>query len=296
LIRFFSFPAGFVDGIILATAISAIAESKNPTRLCGKVMVTAGLLLAIIATVFPFVVPLFGNRPGFFAGFVFLCGLPIVSLLPPPETKAPETNEVKIDAESKGPFLNRIFIICVLLGFAIDATSRQMLWGLVERRGLVVGFDVQQVGLILGGTAILGLLGAVFASTIGLRFGRSIPIVVGLVVTTSGMMLILYLSTKTSFIASRCAWTFGEYFYAPIYVGIIAAMDPKGRLNSLSVALGALGESVGPSLSGFIIEFTGYARDVSILACILQLSIIALVLPVALKFDRRDKKLAAATS
>ena len=114
------------------------------------------------------------QRGAFGALFVItLCCLPFLCWLP-----AHPPREVR--AESTGRKLWTPSTLAVVCTGAILYVSENSLWAFTERIGTSTGMSGRAVGIVLGLTNLLLVLGALFVSRLHLRWGRSLPLAVGI--------------------------------------------------------------------------------------------------------------------
>jgi predicted MFS family arabinose efflux permease len=120
------------------------------------------------------------------------------------------------------------------------------------------GLNEQAVGAALTGTALAGLVGALFAAWLGGRFGVRWPIVIGIggnVLAAVGLALV---ASAIPFFFLNVTWNLAYYFVVPYLMGVMAELDDRGRWVVAVDAIWWLGTAAAAPVGGMIIERSGY--------------------------------------
>ena len=106
--------------------------------------------------------------------------------------------------------------------------------------------------------AILTLLGPLGAKWLGMRFGRAMPLCLSIIAMIIGALLLTQLPIPWMYAAGTAVLPPLGLFSAPYIMAILATLDSKGRAAAASSAFVGIGDTIGPSLGGFVLRGEGY--------------------------------------
>jgi MFS family permease len=213
----------------------------------------------------------------FFAVFP-LIGLPFVKHLP---VSGENTTEVAGDAVALGLSL-RVMALSAMLAYFL---AQGVVWAYLFRIGLAGGLAEQQVANGLTVSQFAGIAGAFLAATLGSRYGRSLPLTIGIL---GGALCLYFLVGRFGFLVFALA--VGAYNFAwnashPFLLAAMASFDLRGRVVVYAVAMQMIGLAVGPALAATVIEDGTYA-NVNTLGAALFLVSLLLILPPVMSHAR----------
>ena len=140
----------------------------------------------------------------------------------------------------------------------------------------------------------MGLAGGAIAALLGVRLGRVFPIVLVCLLSLSGRWLYISSGSGLTLLFGSLLWGIGFYFVSPYQIGLVAAVDRKGRAAVASAAAFNFGYAVGPGLAGRILEYMD--RDwLMLFIAISTLVSMLLFLPLAIRVDRDTRNARAPT-
>jgi predicted MFS family arabinose efflux permease len=168
-------------------------------------------------------------------------------------------------------------IIMLFVAGLLLTTGEAGLWTYWDRVGTSAGIPVEKVGLSLSLSQIGGMLGGFVAALIGTRFGRTIPVTIGLSLIMASLAAVIIVITMLTFTAAAFFFTSAISFVTCYYFGIAAEADPSGRLVVTGNVMFTLGLFAGPGLASMVIGH-GYNMLLWIMLGHFLLSL-ALVLP-----------------
>ena len=273
--------AGLAEGCLYAVAAAAVAASIAPTRVYAWVEAGGTLLWSVLFLIVPQAVALWQQRGAFGTLFVItLCCLPLLSWLPahPPEEARAEGAGRKICSPSA------LAVVCT---GAILYVSENSLWAFTERIGTSTGMSGHVVGIVLGLTNLLLVLGALFVSRLHLRWGRSLPLGVGIALYGASLAAIACARSPAQYVAGHTTLAIAFVFQWVYLQGLSAALDPAGRVAAMLAGAILVGGALGPSVGGQLAEWGGYP---AIGAFVLAAALLALILvvPVARRVEREE--------
>jgi predicted MFS family arabinose efflux permease len=120
------------------------------------------------------------------------------------------------------------------------------------------GLDTSAVGYVLTVGSPIGVAGAVAATALNVRWGRTIPITafcIGFILFTLALCLS---DDPTVYAVGAVASFIIFYFSVPYMLGLAAALDRSGRWAAAACSAYLLGFAAGPLMAGAVISAAGY--------------------------------------
>jgi len=285
---------GAGSGFAIAGANAAVAAREDAERIFAIIWTIGGAFTATLAMTLPGVVE-GGKYPLGFGALLLLCmlGLPFIFWLPPRPvalrsraaaadgralTDVPGNSEPRI-AGAFGPLA-----LMALAGMLLYTAGDQALWNFAYNIPIEAGVDPTIASQVLGFTTMMGLAGGAIAALLGVRLGRIFPIVVGSLLSVSGRWLYISAAGTWTLLAGSLLWGIGFYFVLPYQIGLVAAIDRKGRVAVAAAGAMNLGYAIGPSAAGRILEFMDREWLVTMIAASTIASML-LLLPLAIRVD-----------
>ena len=272
--------SGFGSGLLLAAMAAAVGDTRSPERIFG-IFVAAAFLAA--AGSFGFlssltardgVTPLFAILAALNAGALVAARwfprFAAVSDGPDDALSAPKAGTLPIAAGLAG-------ILCFYLG--VGST-----WPMMASLGEAFRIDGATVSRVLASTSIAALVGATTASFVATRFGRTLPLVLGLGLTVASLAILTTMK-GSGFALAPMLFLLSWNFSVPYMMGTLAAFDPSGRAVAFNMTLQYIGFAVGPLVAAAVASRAGLASVliVGIVGC--AASLIAFL--IALRTARR---------
>ena len=135
---------------------------------------------------------------------------------------------------------------------------------------------------------ILALLGPFAAHRLSTRFGRIVPISVAMLIQMVTIVTLVYSFESFSYASSMIVLSLSYVFVIPYFRGVMASLDPTGRVVGASTAFVSVGAAVGPGFGGVILNMGGSYQSVAWIAVAFFLLTLVLVIPVARWADVRE--------
>ena len=254
------FIAGTGFGILTAVLFAVIARTKEPERLMGLIEAVFALAAAFLLVLFPYVISGFGPRAYFWALAAFvLCTFWVFTWLP--KSSAEEEEKDKERSSVSVP------VVCLVACSSAALFSGQtLIWSFSERIGVTLGLSMEQIGWVLGGVGLSGLIGAAFPTWLGRKYGRILPLVFSILGLGACFIGVTYAGEPTLYAVSLIGSGFFYGFNMPYAIGIVAAVDPQGRMSALFGALAPFCAAFLPALGGYLI--TAYSYQMIGLVCV----------------------------
>jgi len=288
---------GVGSGFAISGANAAVAAREDAERIFAIIWTLGGAITASLAMYLPRVVG-DGEYPlGFGALFLLvLVGLPCIFWLPHKPVALAQSAIRRTDPTADGSGssdsdLGAVFGPLVWMTFAgmfLYSAAEQALWNFAYNIPIEAGIDPALAAQILAFTTIMGLAGGAIAALLGVRLGRIFPIVLGCLLSVSGRWLYISAASNSTLLVGSLLWGIGFYFVSPYQIGLVSAVDRKGRAAVASAAAFNFGYAAGPGLAGRILEYMDRDWLMMFIACSTLVSML-LFLPLAIRVDRHAR-------
>ena len=245
------FAAGLAAGALQGIMSASIATTPIPDRIFAIYLtanLTASTILLGLLSHFSA-----AGHPAWLFLVVVAMGLSAMLLLPwlPDEPTAQTT-------QSKGPKQQKR-----ALGAAALAATFSLLvgigltWPLVGVLGLARKLSSETMANTLSIATMGGISASLLVSAAGNRFGRRLPISVGTLGLCAAVLLfIVFDRGQTNFAIAAFTFLFCWVLALPYYSGVVAALDPSGRLSVLWMAMQFAGLAIGPIIAAGLLHWS----------------------------------------
>jgi len=236
-------------GCALMMANAAATHFDDPDKTFARLAVGNIVFGIVLTGCIPYLTAAFGEVRPFvltFASMVLL--VPILLFMPRDLlVEAPHHAGGRTD-----PAALRNIAILALATFAIGCASGIM-WVYYAMIGERLGLTLEQIDGAISMAIFSSLLAAALASAIGGRFGRVVPIGIGLAVLTGAILALSKTDSVTVFRGATMFNISAIYFLTPYLFGAGAAQDESGRgavyVGSAFYFTGAIAPAAGGALS-----------------------------------------------
>jgi len=243
---------GMGAGLISAAGTASVASSREPDRIFAAVTVGSGLLLALEPIALPHATVPFGSHGAYLLMAVSaLVLMPTLRWLLPPRAVA-GTKGSLLDAP------NRRFALFAMAALVIFEVGQTGVYTFVASIGERSGLDTFEVGTTLGVTSFTGFIGGLVAAYLGTRWGRRLPIIIGLSLNAVSAAGLALCGDATLFIVLNTTWNLAYYFVVPYMMGAMASLDDLGRWAVASDGAWNGGTALAPAIAGALVESSGY--------------------------------------
>ena len=248
LLLFVRFFAGLFAGAALAAGGAVIAGAAAPDRMFALVKTFNAMIMAIMVWLAGYAVKGYGVGGGYgVLALLTLCTLPLLCCFPN-TVKEKQADNKKIRLPH---FILGCLTIFAILNWIMVVSAP---WAYLAIMGETAGLAVEQVSGILGAGFIFGMLGGLLAAWLNLRFGRIVPVVIGVLVNGGTWFLICTVPDPFVYTISVLLNNISYFFAVAYLLGTAARLDQEGRWASIASTsfLGAI--AVAPALGGLIID------------------------------------------
>jgi MFS family permease len=246
------FVTGLGSGGLISITFTMMGLTKRAHRNMGFIIASVLTYGAFGLLVMPSVFQMVGvaGLLAFFglfsaSGFLFLANLPC----------SDQTHEHTVSSGIEYPWSTKLMVLSAVLAYNL---AIGIVWVYIFLVGVEAGISEQWVANALTISQFLGIAGAMMAVLFELRFGRILPLMVGIVGGALGIALILGSPTALMYGLGVCAFNFLWNLTMPYLLAALAGFDPTGRVVAMGIALQMLGYAVGPALAASLLEANGY--------------------------------------
>ena len=277
--------AGVGEGAALAAANATVAGAVDPDRFYAKITVLGAVAAAAVLASAPLIISRWSYHGAFWS-------LAIISTLMIPLLRRLPSAPVRQSDASTAPLPPRSLAFATLFAVLVINVGEGAVWAFTERIGSHIGLAIENIGIVLGLAGLLAMVGGAIALWLGTRFGRSGPLLVGIVAISLACLCLTNASASPLFVTGMLGWGFSLGFLLPYLMGTGAALDPLGRISAAIGGTQLIGAAIGPAIGGFCLTWSSYrVLGLFALACC-ALSALAII-PVSLRIDRGGYRPAA---
>ena len=271
--------AGIGAGFVLASVNATIAGAPNPTKLYGFTMMAPPLIGFVIAFLMSRGIASFAHA-GAYGVLALLTLLVIPFLLAFPDYRVNKDTELPEPLKEYGPG------IALLITIFITGASMMAYFAFVERLGVRLGLSIEQVGNIFAWVVLAGAFGAGLAGLLENRFGHILPLIVGLFVHSSAMIVAIEIVSLPAYIVATLLEGFTLVYSLTFLFALSASLDRHGRWAAAAGGAFSLSLGVGPFIGGTIIEFASFSA-ISVLIIFSTLTTFALLAWIATQISSK---------
>jgi len=200
----------------------------------------------------------------------------------------PDSGEEHVQVEEDAVDLNTTFRTFALIAMFTYFCAQGVIWAYLFLIGLNGGVGAQAVanGLML--SQFLGIAGAVLAAVAGRRFGRILPLALG-ILGGAGVLGWLFGSFSAFvYAATVCIYNFAWNMTHPFLLAAMASFDRHGRVVIYAVAAQMLGLAIGPALAAGLIREGDYSRVIIAGMGLFLLSFLLILVPLIAHHRQRE--------
>jgi predicted MFS family arabinose efflux permease len=262
---------GTIGGLSVGIGLSIIARTYNPDKIFGMLLVVQYSFGSLGIWLVPRLVDSFGYSAAF--GTLISFTLMTLLILPfVPNVESPS----KSDNTTSGLFqipmtMMLFFVLCAL--FLFQAANMGVADYAFEL-GKDIGLSNNEISNILTLANIISISGGLLVYIIGTKFGRTIPLIIGISVASIFTYLLHYSdNTNIYFIANTftgIAWG----FTIPYLLGLCATFDFHGQMAALAGFVSKMGLASGPLVGSLFIISNGFSYIINLATIALLIALI----------------------
>lgn len=246
------FLAGIGGGAVSAAVMSAIARTAVPERGYAIFVV----LQFGLAAVGLYLLPLVLRWQGIEGLLLVLLALEAATLVLALKLSLFEGEQEQVQLETE-VLLGKPAMLS-LLAICLFEAGNSSIWTYVERIGSATGIGAEQVGTILSLASVLSIPCAFAVVFIGIRWGRLLPLTVGIGAAAAAMIGLGQSDGTLTFAASVLLFNAAWAFTLPYFQGLQADIDHSGSVVVAGQFATMLGASLGPLMASPLVGQGSY--------------------------------------
>jgi len=249
--------AGAGAGLGLMMMNAAAAMFPDPDRAFARLSVVSIIYGMVIVGAMPLATRLYAGFTPFWMVFLaLLATIPFVAVLPRSlRVKAP-TSTAQNGTDRFDPVTARRIALLCAITFLIGCVSG-MMWVFYALIGQKAGLSIGAIDMAISVAIFGALCAAGLASLIGGRFGRAVPVGIGLTVLAAAVAILVSEPNELGFRLGTIGNVSAIYFLTPYLFGAAAALDSSGRGAVYVGSAFYLTGAVGPGLGGLLAVTVG---------------------------------------
>jgi MFS family permease len=243
--------AGAGQGAVFAGALAAGARTPNPERTYGLAG-TMGILVAVA-----FISGISAVRELLGARGVFPALCVVLAVLAPAMWDL--GREAHSTRRASGPAVDRGGAVAVLGMFVLFGVGSGAIYTFAERVGTHLNLSQQRIGVIFTVCTAAGAVGSMASAWAGLRWGRTLPLYVTLLVTGVASLALGAAWNSWIYAAGLMVFQLAYTACAPYQFGAAADLDRSGRLVALVGGVHFMAWAAGSQIGGLLAQYFSLA-------------------------------------
>lgn len=268
--------AGLGEGCLMALAAAGVGAALQPERAMSVILIILNLSMALLFLAAPVAINAYGGAglSGLMA-LLTLSAAPLVRWLPKtaPAPSQPVANPVQLSFSIR----RNLPAVVGLSSIALLLVAHGMVFAFVERIGTALALTLQQVGSVLSASMLIDCLAPLLVIALGLRWGRLAPIGIGLLALTAATLAVTQSPFPVTFVGGVWLQLFAYTFILPFFAGLLASLDPHGRVAAGMSAAIIVGFMIAPAIGGMLLARVGTFRLMGWTAVGIYLTILTLL-------------------
>tara|TARA_B100000768_G_scaffold128241_1_gene118826 strand:+ start:6 stop:1172 length:1167 start_codon:yes stop_codon:yes gene_type:complete len=246
---------GTIGGLSVGIGLSIIARTYNPDKIFGMLLVVQYSFGSLGIWVVPRLVEAFGYGAAFGALISFtLMTLLILPLVPNVESPSQDSNSPS--SFFKIPMSMMLFL--VLCGLFLFQAANMGVADYAFELGKDIGLANNEISNILTVANIISIFGGVLVYIIGTKFGRTIPLLIGISIASIFTYLLHYSDNISIYFIANTLTGIAWAFTIPYLLGLCATFDIHGQMAALAGFVSKMGLASGPLVGSLFIMTNGF--------------------------------------
>jgi predicted MFS family arabinose efflux permease len=276
------FVHGCVGGLSVGIAFSVMARTTEADKTFGYLLVVQYSLGGLGIMVLPPLVPEYGTWVLFAALSTFsVVTLCMVPFLP----DYPERSSARQGGEAGGAVDTGIQVgpLSLTLGSLFLFQAANMgLFAYMIGMGRFYGLEEVFIGTSLAAASWVGVLGSVLVIFLSTRFGRLLPLVLGVVITVLATLALHWSGLPWIYAFANCMVGLTWAFVIPYLLGMCAEFDRAGQMAALGGFASKMGLASGPAVAALLMTGDNYGLIINVAVIGLVLSLLVVLGPARL--------------
>ena len=242
---------GTIGGVSVGIGLSVIARTLNPDKIFGMLLVVQYSFGSLGIWTVPRLVESFGHMAVF--GVLMLFSAMTLLILP----FIPNVREAK---STNNPFkINFSFLLVLaLIALFLFQASNMGVADYAFELGKDIGLVNTEISNLLTVANIISISGGLFVYVIGTKYGRTIPLFIGVSISAIFTYLLHYSENITMYFIANTVTGIAWAFVIPYILGLCASFDSHGQMAALAGFVSKVGLATGPLVGSMFILNYGF--------------------------------------
>ena len=242
---------GTIGGVSVGIGLSVIARTLNPDKIFGMLLVVQYSFGSLGIWTVPRLVESFGHMAVF--GVLMLFSVMTLVILP----FIPNVREAK---STNNPFkINFSFLLVLaLIALFLFQASNMGVADYAFELGKDIGLVNTEISNLLTVANIISISGGLFVYVIGTKYGRTIPLFIGVSISAIFTYLLHYSENITMYFIANTVTGIAWAFVIPYILGLCASFDSHGQMAALAGFVSKVGLATGPLVGSMFILNYGF--------------------------------------
>jgi len=268
---------GVVGGLLVGIGFSIISRTNEADKTFGYLLFIQWGLGGLGLMYLPELVPLYGTT----ALFVSLITFTLVTLMMMPFIPEYDIESVNSDL-TLDTQLNKLPLFLNLFGIFLFQAANMGLFAYMIGLGKSNGLDIQFMSPALASASWIALLGAFLVIIVGTKFGRTLPLISAIIITTICSWVLHYSESEQVYLIANIIIGVTWAFSLPYMFGICSELDKAGQLAAMGGFASKMGLATGPMIAAMVVGEDNYSLIINIAALMLLLCAVAVIKPARL--------------
>ena len=245
-----SFLTGLAGGSLFAVTVAALGDNREPDRAFGLAQGVQGAMMLVAFAAAPYLLQAWNVS----ALYYMLAAMSILVMLTLFRFPAQGLNRTASTGHNGHEANNTPLIWLGLIASIIFFVNVFGFWAFIERIGQAAQLPTNTIGLALGISQIMAIVGGLAAALASDRYGRYLPLLIVLIGQSMALFALIGKFGSVTFFLSTGVFQALFIVAVSYQMGAIAHLDIKGRYLVLMTAAQALGAAIGPSVAAAMIR------------------------------------------
>lgn len=260
---------GAIGGLLVGVGFSIIARTKEADKTFGILLLVQFGLGGVGVIYIPPLVPEYGTAILFSSLIAFsICTLLMLPFIPQYQKNANPQKDVQQSIQ-KWPLLS------ALIALFLFQAANMGLYAYIIDLGQVAGLETELISTIIGVSAWFGILGSMLVVWLSTRFGRSLPLTIGIIFTGINTLILHYAAQEWAFWLANINIAIAWAFVIPYILGLCSEFDRQGQMAALGGFASKMGLASGPLAAALMVSGFSYGFLINIAVLALLFSMIA---------------------
>ena len=261
------FLTGLAGGNLFAVTVAALGDNREPDRAFGLAQAVQGAMMLAAFSAAPYLIQAWSVS----ALYYMLAAASILVMLTLFRFPAQGMNRAA-SAASNGQGRNNTPLIWLgLIASIVFFVNVFGFWAFVERIGQAAELPANTIGLALGISQVMTIVGALAAALASDRYGRYLPLLIVLIGQSMALFALIGKFGSVTFFVSMGAFQALFVVAVSYQMGAIAKLDIKGRYLVMMTAAQGLGAAIGPAVAAAMIREGNDYSGIMLMAALLCL-------------------------